>query len=754
MTPEDSRKAPEISAFSKNALQILQPDGLLSKALKGFEPRLAQQQMMSNIIEAYQQQAIALVEAGTGTGKSIAYLIPALLWAVQKKERTLISTNTISLQEQLIHKDIPLLAKALNIEVKAVLVKGMSNYLCLRKLEDAKQELRLFPSDEIIDLEKIEAWSHSTTDGTRSELPFVPSPGTWERVCAENDTCSHQECPHYQSCHFFKARRQANEAQILVANHHMLFADLACRADTENYKNPAVLPVYTRIVLDEAHNIEDIATEYFAARISQLDIMRNMARLSSEKNAKAQGKLPLLKEKIHELYRKDIPREVSAIFSKLNIELPNLRRDLLQHTTEAFQAFANFVQVLQPSSGTRGTHSDDLPQGESKLRLLPFHKTHPDWSKTIVPHSKQLNDALKHYIQSLNAIEADIKSLNNDRLNEQTKGIRFEITAFAGRLAGLCETLEDFISDKECSSKVRWIESIKLRTMTNTLLVDAELDIASRLVKFLFSKFQTVILCSATLTTNKQFDFIKRRLGITPELLPNRRIIETIYDSPFNYQQQALFAIPTDIQHPQHPDFAKDASEKIWQAIQASHGNAFVLFTSYSLLKTCYQHLAERLEENRYTVLKQGDDNRNSLLNRFKSIDRSVLFGTDSFWEGVDVVGDALRCVIIVKLPFKVPSEPIIQARTEAIAAQGGDPFLDYSLPNAIVKFKQGFGRLIRNKQDRGCIVCLDSRLLTKGYGKQFLNSLPECQQIFSEGTKLQQQMSEFYRKTYHLVRK
>lgn len=740
------------TSFKTSALQVLQADGILSRSLKGFEPRSAQQKMLTDIIEAYENQAIALIEAGTGTGKSIAYLIPALLWAVQKKERTLISTNTITLQEQLIHKDIPMLTKALNADVKAVLVKGMSNYLCFRKLDDVKQELLLFPSEEIKELERIEAWAQTTQDGTRSELPFVPSGGIWERVCAESDTCSRQECPHYQQCHFFKARRQANDAHILVANHHILFADLAFRAEQENYKNPAILPVYTRIVLDEAHNIEDIATEYFAGRVSHLDILRNMARLSSEKNAKAQGKLPLLKEKISEQYKNQLPRNVSGLLSKLTIELPNLRRDLIQLVHEAFQAFSNFIRILQSNQDTLANDENQL--GENKLRILPYHKTHPDWFKEVVPRSRLLLDGLKNYIQSLNSLEEEIKCLNNDRLNEQTKGIRTDIIAYTARLAGCCQIIQDFISDADYSKRVRWVELIKLRTITNTLLVDAELDVAQRLVKFLFSKFATIILCSATLTTNKQFDFIKRRLGLTSELLPDRQIIEAIYDSPFNYQQQALFAIPIDMQHPQHPLFPIDASEKIWQAIQASHGNAFVLFTSYNLLKTCYQHLIQRLEENRYTVLKQGDDNRNSLLNRFKNTDRSILFGTDSFWEGVDVVGDALRCVIIVKLPFKVPSEPIIQARTEAIAARGGDPFHEYSLPNAIVKFKQGFGRLIRNKQDRGCIVCLDTRLITKGYGKVFLNSLPPCQQAFEKGSILQQQMSEFYRKTYYLVRK
>lgn len=738
---------------TEQVLQIIKPEGVLSQVLKGFEPREAQQHMLKDVLDAFENDAIALIEAGTGTGKSIAYLIPALLWAIETKERTLISTNTITLQEQLIEKDIPLLTKALGLELKAVLVKGMNNYLCLRKLEDSKHELRLMPIEESDELEKIDAWKDSTADGSRSELPFIPTSATWERVGAESDTCNHQECPYFQSCFFFKARRKANDAQILVANHHMLFADLACRAEQDNYKSPSVLPVYTRIIIDEAHNIEDIATDYFASRVTRLGVMRVLSRLTSEKQGKAHGKLTVLKDKLQESYGKHPTKEGSALFSKLNIELPGLRNDLLMHTTNAFQAYANFTDILQPAKQVR-PRDDGGPPGENKLRLLSMHKTHPEWNKEIVPQAKQMMGSIERYVLAINGMESELKSLsNNERFNEQTKGIRFDITALAGRLMDAREVLENFISEKEEKSSVRWIESQMLRALTNINLVNADLDIATRLADFLFSKFSTVILCSATLATNKQFSFIRNRLGITNQYLPKKRVTENIYDSPFNYREQALFFVPTDIPSPMEPSFNQVAAERIWQAVQASRGNAFVLFTSYSMLKACHQQLEKRLQENRYTVFKQGDDNRNSLLNKFKNTDRSVLFGTDSFWEGVDVVGDALRCVIIVKLPFKVPSEPIIQARTEAITTNGGDPFMDYSLPNAIVKFKQGFGRLIRNKRDRGCIVCLDNRLINKGYGQQFLNSLPPCQFIFADSNIMQQQMTDFYRKTFHMTK-
>lgn len=732
----------------ERVLAVLEPQGPLAATFKDFEARNEQKHMMRNVLEAYNGNHIALIEAGTGTGKSLAYLIPAMLWAARTNERTVISTNTINLQEQLLHKDIPLIAKALNLDIKPVIVKGMQNYLCLRKFYEAQQEFLLLTPQEAEELQKIDAWKERTQDGSRSSLPFSPSHAVWEKVAAESDTCNRNSCPYFQECHFFKARRQASEAQLLIVNHHLLFADLVRRAEAENYKDPAILPIYDRIILDEAHNIEDIATDYFASRISQLDIMRLMARIASEKGGKINGKLPVLKEKLINHYRNDLSEKTSSLHNRLNIDLPGLRRDVSQQTHDTFEAFYEFVSQMQ------GNHNaDDKPQAENKLRILPHHHTAPFWKEKLAPRAKELAVSLRRYAQALIALTEDFKKLNNPTLEEQLKGILFEINALALRIDGSSTLVESFAAEIPSNSKVRWIEVQTLKTMINTALVDANLEIAKMLADFLFSKFSTVVLCSATLTTAKHFRFIRSRLGLTSHYLPDRLIQEYIYESPFNFNQQALLTIPTDLPNPTDPSFVQQAAEKIWLTLQSSRGNAFVLFTSYSMLKRCYDILAPRLNEHRFNPLKQGDDDRQVLLNKFKSTDRSVLFGTDSFWEGVDVVGEALRCVIIVKLPFKVPSEPIIQARSEAIAAQGGDPFIEYSLPQAIVKFKQGFGRLIRNRRDRGCIVCLDNRLITKRYGQQFLNSLPDCQKAYVPSKEMQNLMTDFYRKTHFLVK-
>jgi ATP-dependent DNA helicase DinG len=716
----------------EKAVALLKQGSPLSSIIKDFEPRDQQHSMLRNIIEAYNENQIALIEAGTGTGKSIAYLIPALLWAVQNKERTLISTHTINLQEQLIHKDIPLAVKALGIQVKAVLVKGMSNYICLRKVEDARWEKHFLTGFEANEFEAVESWSELTHDGSLSDLTFVPSRNLWEKVSAEADTCNQKKCPFFKNCHFFKARRIAEEAQILVANHSLLFADLAFRQDTEKEKDQGILPDYRRIILDEAHNIEDVATEFFAKKVSHLQIFRLINRLGSE----TQGKLSLLNRKLHQHHKYPEGGRYVSIHNKLTIDLPGTRSDLLQQLTDTFQAYQGFIQSV--------FFQDRI----YKWRLLPRHMEHPIWSNEVILQSYRLIEICKKYVLTIQHLDADFDNINDSRLEEQLNGLRHEVNALARRLKDIQTNLEGFISKMIIPSQVRWVEMQQLKNMTNYTLIEADINVAKPLAESLFSKFPTVILCSATLTTNQAFDFFKKRLGLTSELLPNRVISENIYSSPFDYSKQALLGVPLDMPDPSNPDFVPAVCEKIWNTVRISRGNAFILFTSYDMLTMCYDRLRERLTESNFCILKHGEATRKSLLERFRATESSILFGTDSFWQGVDVVGDALRCVILVKLPFKVPTEPLMQARTEAIIAEGGDPFYEYAVPNAIVKFKQGFGRLIRNNQDRGCILCLDPRLATKRYGKLFLNSLPPCRQILATSEVIQRQMIDFYRST------
>ncbi len=713
--------------------KILSPDGALSRLITGYEIREPQQKMLGDVVEALDTNKIAIIEAGTGVGKSMAYLLPSLLWAIKHKERVVISTNTITLQEQLLNKDIPLAQKSLGSRIKAVLVKGMSNYLCMRKLEEAKLEKRTLPDNEHEQLSHIEDWAELTVDGTLSDLTITPSYHVWEKVCAEADTCSFRKCPHYDNCHFFRARKEADTAQVLISNHSLLFADLALR---EQNQEGGLLPDYRRVVLDEAHRIEDAATSFFADRISYISLMRLMGRLGTDR----QGKLAVLKDRVMFHYAKQTPNAVVPILSRLNIDIPALRRDLQSHLANFFTALIAFAKKQQGD-------------GEIKLRLLPSHYASRSWKEEMIPLTSAAIDGGKKYLQSANQLLTELINIDDPQLQEKTESSRLEIQALLNRLAQGMETIEAIML-KECPrDRVRWIETNTLKSSTNVHLIQAPLEIGELMARNLFNPFETTILTSATLSTNKNFQYFRERIGLTKEYLDDPEIIERQYQSPFDYPNQAKLIIPQDIPDPQDPLFFDQAVIAIWEAIKASRGNAFVLFTSYGMMEKCAKALREQLQKHRFPLFKQGSTSRKEILEQFKSTNYSVLFGTDSFWEGVDVAGDALRCVILVKLPFRVPSEPLMQARTEHMKDKGLDPFRNYHLPSAIVKFKQGFGRLIRHKKDRGCIICLDSRLITRPYGKQFLNSLPPCNSSIINLKELSNEMELFYKQTYKLIK-
>lgn len=742
-----SRNSEELKP--EEVLKLLSVNGLLSQSIKGFEARPQQLEMARDVVEAYNRDKIALIEAGTGTGKSLAYLLPAILWAAKTGERTVISTHTITLQEQLLQKDIPFLLKSLKLALKAVLVKGMHNYLCLRKLEDAICEKQLLPDAEEEEIEAIGAWAQETVDGSRADLPIMPSLAAWEKVGAEGDACNFQKCPHYKNCFYFKARKEASDAQILVVNHSLLCVDLNMRSADQksSTENSGLLPSYNRLIIDEAHHLEGIATEAFASRVNRWDFMRLLAKLAAErKSSEKVGKLSLLRQKIVECYLGKEGPAVTSLLNRLEIDLLAEKQQLNLLMQELFQGFALFLEFYANTSSANEDGS-----GEQKWRLRPENFTHQLWQEQILPAANRLIQELRRYVQALSSLERDIEQLQNEVLSERTKSVCLDISAIGMRLAKMAADLEHFISKEFTVSSVRWIELRPLKTFVNMQLIDADLDISTQLHEKIFAPFPTVVLCSATLATKRNFAFIRKQLGITLDENNASRCIEKVYDSPFNFAKQALLVVPTDMPDPNDPGFTQAVVEEVWRAIQACRGQAFVLFTSFVMMRSCFELLKERLQNGRYPVLLQGEQQRQLLLSKFKSTPYSVLFGTDSFWEGVDVVGDALRCVIIVKLPFKVPSEPLIQARTETILAAGGNPFFEYTVPHAIVKFKQGFGRLIRKETDRGCIVCLDPRIVNKGYGKFFLDSLPNCGKLFEKREFIKGKMEEFYKKTYFL---
>lgn len=688
-------------------VSLLSSDGLLSQKIPQFEVRHSQQEMLADVIEAYEEQKIALIEAGTGTGKSLAYLLPAIIWALEKNEPTVIATHTIALQEQLIEKDIPFLLRSLDLDLKAVLAKGMHNYVCLRKLHDTATELP----------EALLSWSQTTQEGSRSELPLAPSRELWEEIGAEADSCTHKRCPHYKECFFFKARRQLADAHLIVANHHLLFADLSIRQESDNYSEMCLLPSYNRLVLDEAHHIEDVATEHFADKVSTRGLLHFLGRLFSEKKV---GKIPFLGKKILEVYPKNERRQdVSTILHRIESLLPLERRNLNDKIHETFEIIGQFHQAHRK---------------EEKLRLREGHFSETFWIEEVQPATQELVEMGKRFVQSLLLLEPQIKLIKEDLLTEKCETILIEIGAICRRLQIFFKNLHNFIFSPLEASRVRWMEGEGF----NFQLVAADLEVASRLSETMFQRMGTVILCSATLTANTNFKFVRKRLGI-------EEAIEKIYESPFLYEKQAMLLVPTDLPDPSHLSFTTHAAERIWEAIEGSRGGIFVLFTSYAMLQECRSILKDRLMSKRYSLYCQGEEARGILLGKFRTSQKAVLFGTDSFWEGIDVVGEALRCVVLVKLPFKVPSDPLFQARSEAITSDGGSAFFDYSLPHAIVKFKQGFGRLIRAKEDRGCVICLDPRLVNKGYGKKFLKSLPSCPHRFEKDEEYAKTIRQFF---------
>ena len=695
--------------------------GEVATVLGQYEDRPSQRDMAAYIADGYNDGGVLLLEAGTGVGKSFAYLVPALAWAKANGERTVISTNTINLQEQLVGKDLPLLRRALQTAEHTptfALLKGWRNYLCLARLHGAVAAQRsLLEQDKLAELYDISEWAGRTPDGTLSDLPVQPTSEVWDEVSAEPDLCARMKCQYFDRCFLFRARRRAAEADVVVVNHHLLAADLAVRHASDNWLEAAVLPPYQRLVLDEAHHLEDVAANHLGAQVGS----RGARRLLSRFERNGRGLAPALAAEL--AARADL-------MSRASLDL--LRERLLPAVGDARRATEALFERL------RG-RLEDAPAGQ--LRLGDDFAADPIWAEGL---TFDLDAALTAYRALRELVETIADRLQQAEETERRTQLLQEMRGVVRRLESLSDGLNRTLRPVAGGAPtVRWMERSGRRHQDVTLAA-VPLDLAPVLRELLFDRLETVVLTSATLAAGGEFDFLESRVGLAGEDSPVT--VKEVFASPFDFPSQCLFGIPTDIPEPREDEFGhgEAIARVVVDLAYASDGGMFVLFTSHAALRRA----AERLRDDvgaRWPLLVQGEAPRDVLLRRFREAGNAILLGTDSFWEGVDVPGRALRTLVLTKLPFKVPSEPVTSARLERLAEQGDDGFMHYLLPHAALKLKQGFGRLIRSRQDAGVVVLLDSRVVTKRYGPLVLGGLPRADRVVGTWAQVRTRCEDFF---------
>jgi ATP-dependent DNA helicase DinG len=662
-----ARKLPTLHEF-------FSPGGVLSRSSLAFEHRKGQYEMSRAIEQAFADKRHLIVEAGTGTGKTLAYLLPALRLARERKQRIIISTGTKNLQEQLFFKDVPFLESVLG-PLKVTYMKGRANYLCKHKLYALRDTPILSGLEEINQFNSIAAWEKTTVTGDRAEVPNLPeSSALWPKLDARGEACLGQSCPDFEKCFITEMRRKALESEIIIVNHHLFFADLAIRLQTGDVAEAGILPAAAAVIFDEAHELEETAGNYFGVALSLNrfdELARDVETMLRAKRANTPGidaATTTLRERAR-LFFGALPAG-SDLIGRMNFDT---REEFLEESGDTYTGARNALTRLDAEL-ERIKEVDEVPGLRKRTADISTH--------------------LKFLLES--------RDRNTVFWIERraTQGIRS-------------------LAQKGRSSSALPAHHVSLQA--------TPIDVSQLLAGALFEQYSSVILTSATLTVaagpnSSGFEHVSRRLGLTLAR-------ELVVPSHFNYPKQALLYLPPNMPDPRDGDFFPQAAERTRRLLEITRGRAFCLFTSYAQMRAMHDRIAQELP---FPLLLQGDAPRNLLLEEFRDTPNAVLFGTSSFWQGVDVQGEQLSCVIIDRLPFAVPSDPVVKARMDAIAEAGGNAFFDYQVPSAVITLKQGFGRLVRSLQDRGVLMLLDPRIQRQRYGRIFLDSLPPYRQTHS----------------------
>lgn len=713
---------------------------LLPRAVPGYEVREGQLQMAVRVNRAFNEGQVAVLEAGTGTGKSLAYLVPAVLWATRNQAKVAVSTFTKSLQAQLASDDLPLLHKA-GLRFEFAVLKGRSNYICRRKLSEAVEELQRAgePGDaeeaaQARTLRSIAEWADRVKLGDRGDLAFPVDEELWELVGSDHDQTLRARCPHFARCFYYEARRNAARAHVVVANHHLLLADLVVKKETGG---DGILPRFDRLVLDEGHHLEDAATSLFQAQVTARSVQRALAPLTRRKS------------------RPGALERIQREFLGVDGPLPETPRAAAQRDVDAL--LGALEQARQDVKGWHEQLAADALRGSQAHRLTRSTATGPDWENLLAPTLQEAAGTLGGLGDRLARLQERLSDLPPDAVKRNPQPL-LDLNRAQRRLSEQAAVCRELLAapDPDAQDTVRWLEPARGRQpVPSAALKTAPVDVGPLLADRVFYALKATVVSSATLTVGGRFDHYLGRVGLVwppPDAHPAEASApppwETaVLPSPFDYQRQALLGLPRDLPAPNERGFSEACARVVNEAIEAVDGGVFVLCTSYRLLGELHR-AAQQQHGSRWPLFKQGEMGRAVLLDRFRRAGNGVLFGTDSFWEGVSVKGQALRLVIIPRLPFRVPTEPVQQARHERIEELGKNPFREYSLPQAVLRFRQGFGRLIRHRTDRGAVLVLDRRVQQAWYGRAFLASLPEVTRVTGPSRVVVQRLGEWWRAT------